>query len=223
MTRCAIRVREAATADIPTIVALGDELRQAEAGRRGVPGLAGPPPAEETMEDRYGEVLADARRRVVLAVGEDEQVLGMAVFTRTSASALVDVPGVQMSHVVVAQRHRRKGAGRALVAAAAAYAEEVGLDQVVVGVYPNSREVNRFYARLGFAPLVVRRVASAAALRRRLAGTELRSTPGLRRRYQARIVPLRRAGLPAASAGSTGLQLPPSALMPVQADPSREP
>ena len=79
-----------------------------------------------------------------------------------------------MSHAVVADRHRRRGAGRALVAAAAAFAEERGLDQLVVSVHPGSREANRFFARLGFAPLAVRRSAPVAAVRRRLPHGEAR-------------------------------------------------
>src|SRR5664280_834960 len=74
------------------------------------------------------------------------------------------------------------GAGGALVAAAAAYAGEIGRDQIMVNVLPGARDVHRFYARLGFAPLVVRRVTSIAALRRRLGAAELRPAPGLLRR-----------------------------------------
>jgi GNAT superfamily N-acetyltransferase len=213
--RGVIRVREAAATDIPTIIALGEELRQAGTTQRGVPVLPVPSPSRTTLEMRYAEVLTDARSRVVLAVGESDETLGMAVLTRTSADPRVDIPAVQMSHVVVANRYRRKGAGRALVAAAAAYAEEVGLEQVVVGVHPGSREVNRFYARLGFAPLVMRRVASVSALRRRLAASELRPGPGLRRRATTRPLPLRRAAL-----ATAGAEL--ASLTPLRFDPLAE-
>jgi hypothetical protein len=59
-----------------------------------------------------------------------------------------------------------------LVAAAAAYADEIGADHVAVSVAPGLREPNRFYARLGFSPVVVRRVAPVAILRRRLSTGE---------------------------------------------------
>jgi hypothetical protein len=39
----------------------------------------------------------------------------------------------------------------------------------VVSVTPTSRDANRFFARLGFAPLVIRRVAPLSVVRRRLA------------------------------------------------------
>ena len=52
--------------------------------------------------------------------------------------------------------------------AATAYAEEIGSEHVAVNVLPQVREANRFYAKIGFTPLVVRRVASVATLRRSL-------------------------------------------------------
>ena len=67
----------------------------------------------------------------------------------------------------------RIGAGRALVAAAVGYADERGMDHVIVGVSTTGREANRFFARLGFAPLVVRRIAVVSALRRTLGLTDL--------------------------------------------------
>jgi len=69
-------------------------------------------------------------------------------------------------HVSRGARHR--GAGKALVTAAAQFAEDRGADAVSVSVYPQARDSQRFYARLGFAPLVVRRVAPLSVLRRRL-------------------------------------------------------
>jgi hypothetical protein len=42
----------------------------------------------------------------------------------------------------------------------------------VVGVAPNGRDANRFFARLGFAPLVMRRIAPVAALRRALVSAD---------------------------------------------------
>ena len=64
------------------------------------------------------------------------------------------------------------GLSRALVAAAAAFAEERGVDQLVVAVHPAQREANRFFARLGLVPLTVRRSAPVSAVRRKLAAAE---------------------------------------------------
>lgn len=189
MPRPGVRVRVAVEADLPVLVALGDELREAagEGTRRFLPTRAAGAAAD--LERRYADALADPARRVVLAVTDEDTPLGMAVLCRGSAGALSDLPAVCVSHVVVADRHRRRGAGKALVAAAAAWADELGVEQVVVSVHPGAREANRFYARLGFAPLSVRRVAPVAVLRRRLATPEQRTAADghvVRRRPAAR-------------------------------------
>jgi GNAT superfamily N-acetyltransferase len=89
-----------------------------------------------------------------------------------AVTGLLDPPSVYVSHLIVAPEHRKRGAGHALVAAAAGYAEELGFDSVVVGVAPAGRDANRFFARLGFAPLVIRRFAPLATLRRTLGPAE---------------------------------------------------
>src|SRR5207253_8274540 len=124
--------------------------------------------AAKGLDARYLEAIADPDKHLMVAVGDDDVPLGMAMYTVAPASALLDVPALHVSHVVVADRNRRRGAGKALVAAAAAFADDHGVDQVVVSVNPGSREANRFFARLGFAPLAVRRVAPVSVIRRRL-------------------------------------------------------
>jgi GNAT superfamily N-acetyltransferase len=170
-------VRPATAQDVPALVAFGEELRDlviaptAEVGRsRGGP----PVTARADLEQRYHEALADPARELVVVVDERDEPLGMALLTVAPVNALVDLPAVHMSHAVVGDRHKRRGAGRALVGAAASYAEQRGLEQLVVSVHPGSRDANRFFARLGFAPLAVRRTAPVAAVRRRLGQAESR-------------------------------------------------
>lgn len=170
-----VRVREATVDDLPVLLTFGDELREQllpafDGGRGRSTALA----ARPAQEARYRDAIADADRHLVIAVqdgqqGGSEVPIGMALFTVASANALLDHPALHMSHAVVSPRHKRRGAGRAIVAAAAAYAEDRGVDQIVVSVHPGSRDANRFFARLGFAPLAVRRVAPLSVVRRRLA------------------------------------------------------
>ncbi len=174
MARSSVRVRPATVADLPALLAFGDELRDqltpmADGGlrQRGTPTVA-----RAFLEQRYREALADPERHLVVCVGADDEPLGMALLTIATANALLDLPAVHMSHAVVADRHKRRGAGKALVAAATAFADQHGLEQLVVSVHPGSRDANRFFARLGFAPLAVRRVAPVAVVRRRLAQGE---------------------------------------------------
>jgi N-acetylglutamate synthase-like GNAT family acetyltransferase len=111
----------------------------------------------------------------------------MALFSVAPANALLDAPALHVSHAVVANRHKRRGAGKALLAAAAAFAEERGLEQVLVSVAPGSRDANRFFARLGFAPLAVRRVAATSVLRRRLHAADVRVVEHVVRRRPRKL------------------------------------
>jgi hypothetical protein len=77
---------------------------------------------------------------------------------------------VDVQHLFVLTEFRRHGVARALLAAVAGAAERRGADQIVASVPPSAREAHRYLARLGFSPMVVRRVAPTAGLRRRLAG-----------------------------------------------------
>ena len=187
MGRTALEVRAATIEDLPELLAFGEELRDqllmpADGTRsRGVS-----PAARAGLEQRYRDALADPLRHLMVVTGEDE-ALGMALFTVAPANALLDLPAVHVSHAVVADRHKRRGAGKALVAAAVAFAEERNLEQVVVSVHPGSRDANRFFARLGFAPLAVRRVAPVSLVRWRLAQLESRPADSVPRRPRRRV------------------------------------
>jgi ribosomal protein S18 acetylase RimI-like enzyme len=161
-------VRPATAEDLPALVQLWEQFRASSGGRQARDLLQSP---TEDPESKFVAILGDPDRRLVVATVED-LVEGLAVMSVSTLGPLSAARAVQLAHVVVEGGRRRRGIGQALVAAAAAYADEVGADQVVVSVYPNLREANRFYARLGFTPLVVRRVATVAALRRRLATAE---------------------------------------------------
>jgi ribosomal protein S18 acetylase RimI-like enzyme len=177
-----VRVRTVTEDDLPTLLALGEELREQllEPPARGRSAAAG----RAALEQRYREAVEDPDRHLVLAVTgapAEEQVLGMAMLTVGTTNALLDIPAVHVTHAVVSGRERRRGAGKALVAAAAAFAEEQGIEHLVVSVNPTSRDAARFFARLGFAPVAVRRTAPVSVVRRRLGASE-RVEPISRRR-----------------------------------------
>ena len=189
MPRSALHVRPAQDSDVPALLAFGEELRDVllpspDAGGRHRSTPAG---ARVVLEQRYLAAIADPDRHLVVVVNEADEPLGMALLTMGTANPLLDLPAIHMSHAVVADRHKRRGAGKALVAAAASYAEAHGMDQIVVSVPPGSRDANRFFARLGFAPLAVRRVAPVSAVRRRLAQAEARPTDHVVRPRAARL------------------------------------
>jgi len=184
----AVRVRPATSDDLPVLLAFGEELREqlgpAADVKRVRAAQNGPRPGLET---RYLEALADPDRHLVLAVTEDGEALGMALFSVAPSNALLDTPALHVSHAVVSDRHKRRGAGKALVAAAAAFADERSLEQIIVSVHPGSRDANRFFARLGFAPLAVRRVAPTSVVRRRLQTADSRTSEHVVRPRPRRI------------------------------------
>jgi ribosomal protein S18 acetylase RimI-like enzyme len=165
VSRSGVRVRLATPDDLEVLVALAVDAREVGPVRSRAVGRRGP----DGIRARCARLLEDPDHRVLLAVDEaGEQVMGAAVVGPDPVPGLLDPPSVYVSALLVSSACRKRGAGRALVAAAAGYAEELGLDSVVVGVAPTGRDANRFFARLGFAPLVIRRIAPVAALRRTL-------------------------------------------------------
>ena len=163
MPRIPVSTRPAVQADVPLLVGLWGELSQVGArAERAVNPVSVPDVAA-----RLAEVIASDDCRVVVAHSGDE-VVGMAVLRVVRPDPLSVHHVVQVSHVVVAAGKRRRGVGHALLAAAADFADERQVEHVSAGVYPSLRDVSRFYARLGFAPVMVQRVAPAAMLRRRL-------------------------------------------------------
>lgn len=163
MPRPQVFTRTATMADVPVLAELWVELRQL-GGRaeRAVNPVAVPDIAERLLE-----AVTSADFRVVLACVDDRPA-GMAVLRAVRPDPLSDSRVVQISHLVVDPAHRRRGIGHALVAAAADYADDQQIEHVVAGLYPSLRDASRFYARLGFAPVMVQRVAPVGVLRRRL-------------------------------------------------------
>jgi len=175
MSRSLVRVRTASSDDLDHLVALVGSMTDLGPVRGRRVARCWP----NGFRARCERVLADPEHRIVVAVDETGAVIGAAVFAADTAGGLLDPPSVYVSHLLVAPAHRRRGAGRALVAAAAGYADELGLDSVVVAVAPTTRDANRFFARLGFAPQVIRRIAPVAGLRRALANPDPIGEPTL--------------------------------------------
>ncbi len=162
--RSHIGVRPALLEDLPVLAGLCPLTSE----EPGTSTRSGPHPAEPSRAEMLETALTSPSCRVLLATVAGEPA-GLSVLVQAPITPFSQMTAVQVTHMVVTAPMRRRGVGRALMGAAGAYAEEIGADQVVVSVYPLSRELNRFYAQLGFSPMVVRRAAPAGALRRRVA------------------------------------------------------
>jgi GNAT superfamily N-acetyltransferase len=158
-----VLTRTASLADVPSLAALWGELRQV--GGRAERAVN--PVAIPDIEQRLAATIQDSCCRIVLATAGG-QPAGMAVLRVARPDPLSDSRVVQLVHVIVADGHRRRGVGHALVAAAVDFADDRQVEHLTAGMYPSLRDASRFYARLGFAPVLVQRVAQVAAVRRRL-------------------------------------------------------
>ena len=161
MARPTIVVRDACPDDLPAVLEMWRELR--EIGGRLE--RATPPASADGALDRLLAITVDPDSRALIATIGDE-VAGMAVLTSEQYAPLFDQIAVHVHYLHVREGSRRRGVGKSLLAAAACFAEEVGAEHVLTSVLPQLRETNRFYARLGFSPVVIRRSVPVSVLRR---------------------------------------------------------
>ena len=200
-SRSRVTTRAARPADLPAVLALVRQHR-AEAHAEGV--LTGQTPGAAAAAG-FRRLLADPGHRVVLAVlpgpnapdggaSGSELVVGLAVLGVDPLSVVLGVPQVTVDNLVVHRDHRRCGAGAALLAAAVAHASRVGAEHVVGAVGGHEAERQRFFARMGFAPLTTRRIVPRETLARTLAAWQrgggtvpVPRRPPVRRRPPARL------------------------------------
>jgi GNAT superfamily N-acetyltransferase len=104
----------------------------------------------------------------VFVARADHVDVGFVVLSRGPLLPLLDDVSVSIEHLYVVEEARRLGVGHALLARATARAEQLGASQIATTVPAPGRDAQRFFARLGFGPFVVRRVTSVSTLRRRL-------------------------------------------------------
>ncbi|RKS84232.1 N-acetylglutamate synthase-like GNAT family acetyltransferase [Motilibacter peucedani] len=164
MPRANVCVRRARRDDADELLRMWCELRESTRSMD----RAAPVPSERGVLERLEAAEADANLRILVA-DLDGAVAGMAVLTHQPFAVLFDTRSVHLHFMHVRPEFRRRGVGHALVAAAASFAEEVGAEQLMTSTLPQTRDENRFFARLGFAPVVIRRAAGVATVRRRLA------------------------------------------------------
>ncbi|MDQ2836434.1 MAG: GNAT family N-acetyltransferase [Actinomycetota bacterium] len=184
-------MRPAATSDITELIELSVENGLVDhVGRRGRKG------DPDSLVERYVSLLSDLDRLVLVAIDEaTEHLVGYAVLLEEQIGVLAPTATLYISHLLVAPSFRKRGAGRALLTGAVRHAEDREIDHVVVGVQAAARDANRYLARLGFAPLVVRRIASVPSLRRSLGIVDSIDRVALRRRRTVRgVLPSRVIG-----------------------------
>lgn len=170
MARPSLEVRRGRADDLDDLLALLLTARDdATPGFRTM--LAADP---ETLRQRLAGLLGGGTGSDLLVAWQDRRPVGFLLVRSGPVSPLSDGSAMHIDQLYVVADQRRHGVGRALISAVAGLAERAGADQVLCNVSPTARDTHRFFARLGFAPLMVRRAVPLATLRRRLAGGETR-------------------------------------------------
>jgi GNAT superfamily N-acetyltransferase len=107
------------------------------------------------------------------------------VITTDNPFGLSPASEVAVEQLWVAPEARRHGVAKSLLTAVLGAAERAGCEVVVSNVPTASRDANRFFARLGFSSVVVRRVVPTSTLRRKLAPETSETGNELRRRRRS--------------------------------------
>jgi GNAT superfamily N-acetyltransferase len=110
---------------------------------------------------------ADPDQRMLVAL-VDDRVVGAVHLYLAPLSPLHAEQAVHLSHLNVVDEARRQGAGHALIEAAVCWAEERTCGYLLAAAHANSREANRFLARLGLTQVAVVRGAATSVLRSKL-------------------------------------------------------
>lgn len=177
MARASVRVRPATHDDATDLAALVRSIDIRSTA------LTSRTPSDGTeLAARIDSVLDEDSRVVLVACDDAGQLLGMLAARRDELSAVETTAVLHVTHLLVEPDSRRRGIGRALLAAAVQIAEEQGIEHLVASAAAGSREGNRYLSRLGFAPLVVRRMATTSTLRRSLGMTDVRDRVAVLRR-----------------------------------------
>lgn len=123
--------------------------------------------ARMAAEGAVSSALTRSDVAAYVALSEGRPV-GYVVLTDRAVSPFTETGCLAIDQLYVAKGARRLGVATQLLAAVAAHAERTGSEQVASNVPAGGRDANRFFARLGFSPITVRRVTSTAQLHRRL-------------------------------------------------------
>lgn len=160
--RPVVEVRAASQDDLRAVVTLAVESREES------PTVAHLAAAEPDRLLSHLSVLLAADGHVLVAELEGETV-GMLVGRVVGPYYFAGTPSLHLDLVYVASGARRRGVGHALLRVAADIASAHDCTDVYAAPVPGNRGMQRFLARLGFAPALGHRVVAVPTLHRRLA------------------------------------------------------
>ena len=160
-----MKVRQATSEDVPSLVALFQELDRMQADWR----VFTPRPGfYDEVGAKYGEALNNPDALVLVVVDDEGEVVGMAYGEAHVPSRFSDERALEVSGVVVRAGYRGRGVGRELVHEAARFAGERGIAWVELKTFAPNRGAMEFWEGLGFTPRVVQLTSPTNDLLERL-------------------------------------------------------
>jgi GNAT superfamily N-acetyltransferase len=159
-----VKVRQATPEDVPALVALFQELDRMQSDWR----VFTPRPGfYDEVGLKYREAMS-TENAVVLVAEDEGEIVGMAYGEVRIPSRFSDERALELSGVVVRTGYRGRGVGRALVAEAARFAGELGVEWVELKTFAPNQGAMAFWEGLGFTPRVVQMTQGTKALVQRL-------------------------------------------------------
>jgi GNAT superfamily N-acetyltransferase len=134
------RVRKATPADLPRLLELLAQLREAPAATAGV---------IEAERRALDNVVADTRQQLAV-IEVDERIVGTAVLVVVPNVTHGGQPYAIIENVVVDERERGRGYGEQLIAWLVDEARRAGCYKVALTSNKRRTDAHRFYARIGF-------------------------------------------------------------------------
>jgi GNAT superfamily N-acetyltransferase len=161
-----VKVRQATPEDVPSLVALFQELDRMQADWR----VFTPRPGfYDEVGEKYREAMTNADSMVLVAVDDEGEVVGMAYGESRTPSRFSDERALELSGVVVRGGYRGRGVGRELVEGAAHFAKEREIAWIELKTFAPNRGAMEFWVNLGFEARVVQLTTPTDDLMERLA------------------------------------------------------
>lgn len=166
-----VRIRDAAEADLPTLVGYMAKLALH---------VSGEPPQtlkkseRERLHQALRGALSDSQKRVLVATTPRGRRIGMGTISIwrnpgiwEQAGDVEDLNGV-IDDVWVEPDYRGRGVFQALLRELLAFAEQRGVDELMLEYSASNAEATAVWARLGFKPTGIRAAAFTSAVRAKL-------------------------------------------------------
>jgi ribosomal protein S18 acetylase RimI-like enzyme len=160
-----VNVRQATPQDVPSLVALFQELDRMQADWR----VFTPRPGfYDEVGDKYREAMSDTDAVVLVAEDDEGEVVGMAFGETHVPSRFSDERAFEISGVVVRGGYRGRGVGHELVREVAAFAGSRGIEWIELKTFAPNQGAMAFWEGLGFTPRVVQLTTPTKVLLTRL-------------------------------------------------------